>query len=111
MIAIIQNIAEKFGMESNSYSLFHKENFLTNKKLPCYIPENADDINDIFSREDLRNEVIEWLDREDTIEYLLEIYDNVMPKIDDKFIDDWTISLFEGLTWEYPSTYLENFLM
>lgn len=108
---MIHEIAQKFGMESNGYASIHTENFNENHDLPCYIPENAENKHDIFSRKDLKREVENWLDREDTKEYLLEAYDGVMPKINEEFINNQVINLFESLTWEFPSTYLENFLM
>jgi hypothetical protein len=107
----IETIIEQYNMECNGYAHFNKDNFLNHHSLPCYIPENAEDTSDVFSRDDLREEVKTWLEREDTKEYILEIYDGVMPDIDDKFFEDWVVSLYEGLEWTFPSTQLENYLM
>lgn len=108
---MIHNIAQKFGMDSNGHALFHDENFKNNHYLPCYIPENAEDIFDIYSRKDIEMQVCEWLDREDTKEYLIEAHEGVMPEINEEFINGWVVSTYESLMWEHPSTYLENFLI
>lgn len=108
---MIHDICQKFGLDTNGYASFSVENFLNSPKLPCYVPENAEDKHDIFSREDLKREVEDWLDREDTKEYLLEAFDGVMPELNEEFIDNQVKDLFESLTWEFPSTYLESLLM
>lgn len=105
---MIHDIAEKFGMESNSYSSFHLLNFENNHDLPCYIPENAENAEDIYSRNDIKKLVIEWLKENDTIEYLLETYDNEAPKIDNDLIEGFVIDIFENIEWEMPSTYLNK---
>ena len=107
---MIHDIALKFGMERKGEALFHDENFRNHHNLPCYIPETVEDRHDIYSRNDIEMQVGEWLDREDTEEYLLEIYDGTMPVIDDKFINDWVVNVYEHLSWEHPSTYLESLL-
>jgi hypothetical protein len=106
---MIHDICQRFGLGSNGYASFSKENFLNNPKLPCYVPENAEDEYSIFSREDLKKEVENWLNREETKEYLLEAYDGVMPELNEEFINNQVINLFESLTWEHPSSYLETF--
>jgi tRNA(Ile)-lysidine synthase TilS/MesJ len=108
---MIHAIAQKFEMETNGYASFHGKNFAVNHHLPCYIPENATNSNDIFSRNDIRLQVKEWLSREDTMEYLLESYEGVMPLITEEFINNWVVNVYENITWEFPSTYLENLLM
>jgi hypothetical protein len=107
---MIHDICQKFGLDSNGSASFSTENFFNSPKMPCYVPENAEDRHDIFSREDLTRVVEEWLDREETQEYLLETYDGVMPEINEEFINNQVINLYESLTWEYPSTYLDNLL-
>jgi len=100
--------AEETGMDFNGYSYFHNENFRENPTKPCYIPENAETLEDVFSREDLNNEVIEWLEEENTKEYLLEIYNGIMPDIDEDFIESWVIRLYENIEWAFPCTFLED---
>ena len=102
----IHNIAQKFGMDSNGYAYFHNDNFLNNHNLPCYIPENAEDKHDIFSRD-----VEDWLSTEEALEYIVKAYDGVAPKIDDKFINDFVVEVYESLSWEFPNTYLDNLTM
>lgn len=108
---MIHKIAEKFGMHSNGEAMFHDDNFRNHYKLPCYIPANAEDVYDIYSRNDIDMQVREWLDKEDTHEYLLESYDGVMPEINDEFISVWVDNVYESVSWEHPSTYLESLLM
>lgn len=106
---MIHKICEKFGMETNGYAYFHKQNFLVNDSLPCYVPENAECAEDIFSRDDLERLVKEWTTTDAAKAYLLEAYDGVMPEIDEKFISDFTMSLYESLEWQFPSTILDNY--
>lgn len=106
---MIHKIAEKFGMESNGYAMFHDENFEKHWDLPCYIPENAEDEDDIFTREDIKALVVEWLERDDVKEYLLESHDNIMPTIDNEFIEGWVRNVYDSLEWTSPSTILENY--
>ena len=105
---MLKEIAEKFGMHSNGEAMFHDDNFRNHYKLPCYIPANAEDRYDIYSRNDICIQVCEWLDREDTHEYLLESYDGVMPEINEEFIAVWVDNVYENLSWEHPSTFLEG---
>lgn len=107
---MIHDIAQKFGMDTNGYAHFHKENFLNNPDLPCYIPENAEDKNDIFTRNDIKSEVEEWLDKAETKDYLVEAYDGVAPEINEELINSFVIDVYESLTWEEPSTYLDTLL-
>jgi hypothetical protein len=104
----IGRIAEKFGMDYKGEAYFHDENFLNNHKLPCYVPLNTEDVYDIYSRNDIDMQVREWLDREDTKEYLLESYDGVMPVIDEDFISNWVVNVYQNVSWQHPSTYLQD---
>jgi len=105
---MIHDIAEKFGMESNGFSMFSDENFEKNHDLPCYIPEYAENAEGIYSRNDLKEMVTEWLKKEETLEYLLEAYDNKLPKIDNDLIEGFVVGMFETIEWEMPSTYLNS---
>ena len=108
---MIHEIAQKFGMDSNGYASFHNENFLNNPDLPCYIPENAESISDIYTRNKLHKEVEEWLNTEEAKEYLLEAYDGDMPEVKGEFVSSFVSNVYEALTWEHPSTYLDSLLM
>lgn len=107
---MIHEIAQKFGMDTNGYASFHNENFLNSPDLPCYIPENAEDRHDIFTRNDIDMQVREWLDTEEAKDYLVEAYDGVAPEVNEEFINNFVVNVYESLTWEYPSTYLDNLL-
>lgn len=107
----LHEICEKFGMESNGFALFHNENFKNNHDLPCYVSENADTIDEVLSRNDIKREVVEWLGKEETKEYLLESYDGIMPIIDEAFIEGWVVSVYENIEWTGVSTYLNDYLM
>jgi hypothetical protein len=107
---MIHEIAIKFGMEQKGDALFHDENFRNHHNLPCYIPANVEDRHDIYSRNDIHMKVREWLDKEGIEEYLLETYDGTRPVIDDKFINEWVVNVYQNLSWQHPSTFLENLL-
>lgn len=63
----------------------------------CYVPENGEDLSDIFTYSDLRNEVISWA--EDNNEYSTE---------HETDIESILTNMFESLSWEYPSTFLDQ---
>jgi hypothetical protein len=107
---MIHEIAEKFMMRSNGYAMFHDENFHNNPDLPCYIPENAEDKHDIYSRNDITEVVREFFSRDSTKYNLLIAYgsEEEMPVIDEKFIEAQTECVYTELSWEHPSTFLEN---
>ena len=94
---IIEKIAEKNNMECNGYAYFNYENFEKKNDLPCYIPENAEEKDEVYSYQDLVKEVKEfkkenkeiWKEKEFTVETLVN-------------------QMFEEMTWEFPSTYLAN---
>jgi hypothetical protein len=63
----------------------------------CYIPENAESLEDAFTYSDLKNEVIVWsLNNED---YLIE-HETTLEAI--------LANMFENLSWEFPSTFLDQ---
>ena len=107
---MIHEIAEKFKMRSNGCASFHDENFHNNPDLPCYIPENAEDRHDIYSRNDIEMQVREFFDRKDVMQRLLIALgdEDEMPVIDENFIDKQTECVYMNMTWEHPSTFLEN---
>ena len=107
---MIHEIAEKFMMRSNGHASFHNDNFFNDADLPCYIPENAEDKHDIYSRNDITAVVREFFDRKDVMQRLLIALgdEDEMPVIDENFIHQQTETLYLHLTWEHPSTFLEN---
>ena len=63
----------------------------------CYIPENAESLDDAFTYSDLKNEVVAWL--QDNQDYLIE---------HETTLDAILTNMFECLSWEFPSTYLDQ---
>ena len=106
----IHEIGAKFGMDSNGYASKHDVNFETRPDLPCYIPENADCLDDIITRDDIEQLVREWLKNDDAKEYLIEAYDGVMPTIHETFINNFVRHVYESLEWTCVETYLDNLL-
>lgn len=48
------------SMESNGYAYFDKDAFLNEATKVCYIPENAETLEDCFTYLDLKGEVEEF---------------------------------------------------
>lgn len=71
--------------------------FQNDKEAICYIPENAESLDEAFSYLDLRYEVETFL--EDNPGYLVE---------HQVTMEDVLTSMFELLSWEFPSTYLQQ---
>lgn len=87
----------KSSMSSNGYAYFDNDAFLNDATKVCYIPENAETLDECFTYLDLRNEVELWkLDNED---YFIEHETNV---------DSVLTNMFENLSWEFPSTFLDQ---
>ena len=63
----------------------------------CYIPENAESLEDAFTYSDLMNEVVQW--KKDNEEYFEEHNTNIWSVLD---------NMFQELSWEYPSTFLDQ---
>ncbi len=63
----------------------------------CYIPENSESLSEAFTYSDLRNEVICFLQQ--NTDYLTE-HETTLEAI--------LINMFECLSWEFPSTFLDQ---
>lgn len=63
----------------------------------CYIPENAESLSEAFTYSDLRNEVLNWA--ENNNDYLSEHETDV---------ESILTNMFESLSWEFPSTFLDQ---
>ena len=63
----------------------------------CYIPENAESLDEAFTYSDLKNEVVAWL--QDNKGYLTE-HETTLEAI--------LTNMFECLSWEFPSTFLDQ---
>ena len=87
----------KDSMECNGYAYFDKDAFLNDATKVCYIPENAETLDDCFTYLDLRDEVEEWAKYNQ--DYLEE---------HETTIDAVLIGMFENIEWSFPSTYLNR---
>jgi hypothetical protein len=87
----------KEKMECNGYAYFDNDAFLNEATKICYIPENAETIDDAFTYLDLRHEVEEWAEKNSA--YIIE---------HDTDIGSILKSMYENLSWEFPSTYLDG---
>ena len=63
----------------------------------CYIPENAEDLSEAFTYSDLMNEVVQW--KKDNEDYFIEHNTDIWAVLD---------NMFESLSWEFPSTFLDQ---
>lgn len=84
-------------MECNGYAYFDRDAFLNDATKVCYIPENAETLDECYTYLDLRDEVEEWA--KDNPDYLIE---------HETTTDSILKWMFENLEWEFPSTYLNE---
>lgn len=63
----------------------------------CYIPENAESLDEAFTYLDLRDVVEEW--KNDNEDYFAEHQTTTEALL---------IHMFESLSWEFPSTFLNG---
>ncbi len=87
----------KESMECNGYAYFNEDAFFNNALEICYIPENAEDLEDCFTYLDLRSEVEEFV--KNNPNYLKE---------HETTIEDILKLMFENIEWTFPSTYLNE---
>ena len=66
----------------------------------CYIPENAESLEDAFTYLDLKDLVEEW--KKDNEDYFIEHQTTS---------EELLTNMFESLSWEFPSTFLNNLLI
>jgi hypothetical protein len=71
--------------------------FLNDATAVCYIPENAVGLDDCFTYLDLKSEVEEW--KKDNEDYFTEHETTVEAVIQ---------NMFQCLSWEFPSTFLQQ---
>jgi hypothetical protein len=82
-------------MECNGYAHFDRDAFVNDATKVCYIPENAEMLDECYTYLDLRDEVEEWA--KDNQDYLEE-HETTKEAI--------LNAMFENLEWTFPSTYL-----
>ncbi len=87
----------KEGMEFNGYAYFDRDAFLNEATKVCYIPENADGIEDCFTYLDLKGIVENWA--KENPKYMKE---------HDTTIDAVLLNMFENIEWTFPQTFLEE---
>jgi hypothetical protein len=63
----------------------------------CYIPENAESLDDAFTYSDLKNEVVSFLN--ENTEYLKEHETDLESVLENMYME---------LSWEFPSTFLNQ---
>lgn len=63
----------------------------------CYIPENAENLSEAFTFSDLKNEVVNFLNV--NTEYLKEHETDLESVLE---------NMYEELSWEFPSTFLDR---
>ena len=71
--------------------------FNNKSKAICYIPENAESLSEAFTYSDLKNEVVNFLNL--NTEYL---------KDHETDLESVLENMYEELSWEFPSTFLDR---
>lgn len=87
----------KDTMDSNGYAYFDKDAFLHDATKVCYIPENAESLDECFTYLDLKDEVETFV--KNNPNYLIE---------HETTIEAILYNMFESLEWEFPVTWLEQ---
>jgi hypothetical protein len=84
-------------MESNGYAHYDRDAFYHEGTEVCYIPENAETLDECYTYLDLLGIVEEWA--KDNPEYLKDHQTDVQSILN---------NMFENLSWEFPQTYLNE---
>jgi formylglycine-generating enzyme required for sulfatase activity len=84
-------------MESTGYAYYNQDAFNNRSKEICYIPENAETLDECYTYLDLLGIVEEWA--KDNAEYLEHHQTDVQSILN---------NMFENLSWEFPTTYLNE---
>ena len=92
------------SMDCNGYSYMNHEEIATKSDNPCYIAENAEELSDIQSYQDMKKEAEEWI-TENGQDYCDEVGLNITELTPDYLIDNF----FDmGDTWVFFSTFLDE---
>ena len=67
------------SMEFNGYAYLNKDNFLQKNNEPCYIPENADSLDEVETYHTIIKQVLEAMKREEFFVAMAEKYDYPNP--------------------------------
>ena len=84
-------------IKEKGYGYKDIESYKNKSKNICYIPENAESIEDCFSYNSLKSEVFEFI-----------IMNSDLFKDENYNLDKIVDTMFHDLTWEFPSTWLES---
>ncbi len=118
---------------NNEGACFHYDAFKNKTDDVCYIPANAESMDDVFTYQQLRFEVIRWLKEESTVNWLKDQGvefeykkgfskgktnpDDLMTEsvviwypVVSPYVDQYLNQMFDCLTWEFPATYLNELL-
>lgn len=93
-------------MSSNGYSFFNREAFDLNSNEPCYIPESAEDFEDMYSRRDLLQLTKEFL--EENPEWFEDKYNNPGNHSKEEYAKLMVVYMYNSLEWEAPETWLQQ---
>jgi len=88
---------EDYQEEYDGYCFKDQNAFFEDATAICYIPENAVGLDDAFTYLDLRSEVEEW--KKDNEDYFTE---------HETTVEAVTQNMFQSLSWEFPSTFLDQ---
>lgn len=89
----------KETMKCNGYAYFDRDAFINKTDAICYIPENADGLEDCFNYDRLLANVKEF--KKDNPSYFT---DNSLT------IEDVLNNMFNNIEWTFPSTYLADLI-
>lgn len=101
----------KDKMDSNGYSHFNLDNYKAKNNKPCFIPENGDSIDDVFSWQDLFKESLETIKSKDFLLSVAENYDksNLINYIETIDTIDYYFA-YLVITDETPEEFAETFM-
>ena len=94
---ILEEIKE--NMETNGYAYYNDNAFKNKTYQICYIPENAEEINECYTYQQLFQICYDW--------YL----ENPWYSEDTKFtVDDLVNNMYQNIEWEFPHTWLDQLI-
>lgn len=96
-------VVDMHYMYSNKYAYYNEDNFRMKNDAPCYIPENAETEDDVYSYMDLVKEVEKWIQTDEAKAYIEEC------GYQDQTVENWVQTLYEELEWQSPSTLLLDY--
>lgn len=107
----LENI--KNSMDFNGYSWFDEVNYKATNNAPCFIPENAEDLTDVFSWQRLFKEALETIKTKEFLLAVAENYDNeiILQELEHTNEEDIDYEhYYVDITDETPEQFAENFM-